>query len=74
MYLMYQEYILSWNAFDAHLQEILGAVSLGETCILLDPDGGTNLNIPYLMDVVQRHQVTFINLVKQTSSSYFRLL
>jgi non-ribosomal peptide synthetase component F len=64
-YLLESDIILqvSRDTFDAHLQEILGAVLLGGTCVLLRPSSGANLNVIYLTDVIQHHQVTIINLV-----------
>jgi len=52
----HEEYILesdiilqvSRDTFDAHLQEILGAVLIGGSCVLLNPINGTHLNIDYL--------------------------
>jgi non-ribosomal peptide synthetase component F len=64
-YLLESDIILqmSRDTFDAHLLEILGAVLFGGTCVLLRPDTGANLNLVYLIDVIERHQVTLMNLV-----------
>jgi non-ribosomal peptide synthetase component F len=78
---------ISRDTFDAHLQEILGAVLVGGTCVLLSPSNGTHLNIDYLVKIMRNHHVTFVNLVpsvsialidylsnaKQRLSSYLRI-
>jgi non-ribosomal peptide synthetase component F len=54
---------ISQDTFDAHLQEILGAVLVGGTCILLRSSSGAHLNTAYLTQTMYQHQVTFTNLV-----------
>jgi non-ribosomal peptide synthetase component F len=74
----YERYILesdiflqvSRDTFDAHLQEILGAVLIGGTCVLLSPNSGTHLNIAYLIKIMRNHHVTFINLVPSLSIAF----
>jgi len=71
----YEQYILesdiflqvSRDTFDAHLQEILGALLIGGTCVLLNPNSGTHLNVAYLIKIMRNHHVTFINLVPSLS-------
>ena len=66
----YENYILesdiilqiSQDTFDAHLQEILGAVLVGGTSVLLRSDGA-HLNTAYLTQTISQHQVTVTNLV-----------
>lgn len=53
---------ISQDTFDAHLQEILGAVLVGGTSVLLKP-GGAHLNTAYLTQTISQHQVTLTNLV-----------
>lgn len=53
---------ISQDTFDAHLQEILGAVLVGGTSVLLRP-GGAHLNTAYLTQTISQHQVTLTNLV-----------
>lgn len=43
--------------FDIHIQEILGTLWLGGSICLLRPNG--NLDMNYLIAIVQRHQVSF---------------
>jgi non-ribosomal peptide synthetase component F len=54
---------ISQDTFDAHLQEILGAVLVGGTCILLRSRDGAHLNAAHLTQTMCQHQVTFTNLV-----------
>ncbi len=49
---------VSRDTFDAHLQEILGALLIGGTCVLLNPNNGTNLNIAYLIKIIRNNHVT----------------
>jgi non-ribosomal peptide synthetase component F len=71
----HEEYILesdillqvSRDTFDAHLQEILGAVLIGGSCVLLNPNNGTHLNIDYLIKIIRNNHVTYINLVPSLS-------
>ncbi|CAF4160893.1 unnamed protein product, partial [Adineta steineri] len=58
---------ISRDTFDAHIQEILGAVLVGGTCVLLSPSNGTHLNIAYLVKTMRNHHVTFVNLVPSVS-------
>ncbi|CAF4145288.1 unnamed protein product, partial [Adineta steineri] len=58
---------ISRDTFDAHIQEILGAVLVGGTCVLLGPSNGTHLNIAYLVKTMRNHHVTFVNLVPSVS-------
>jgi non-ribosomal peptide synthetase component F len=64
-YLLKNDIILqvSRDTFDAHLQEILGAVLLGGTSVLLSPTNGAHLNMTYLVDTMNRYEITYINLV-----------
>ena len=71
----YEQYILSSDiivqisrdTFDAHLQEILGSLLIGGSCVLLNPSNGTHLNISYLIKIIRNHHVTFINVVPSVS-------
>jgi non-ribosomal peptide synthetase component F len=58
---------VSRDTFDAHIQEILGAVLVGGTCVLLSPGSGTHLNVAYLVKILRNHHVTFMNLVPSLS-------
>ena len=58
---------VSRDTFDAHLQEILGAVLVGGTCVLLCPSSGTPLNVAYLVKTTRNHHATFMNLVPSLS-------
>ena len=58
---------VSRDTFDAHIQEILGAVLVGGTCVLLCPNDGTHLNVAYLIKIMRNHHVTYINLVPSLS-------
>ena len=61
---------ISRDTFDAHLQEILGSVLIGGTCVLLRPTNGTHLNISYLMKIILNNQITFINVVPSLSIAF----
>ena len=54
---------ISRDTFDVHLQEILGSVLIGGTCVLLRPNSGAHLNIAYLIQAMCQHQITSINVV-----------
>lgn len=58
---------ISRDTFDAHIQEILGAVLVGGACVLLNPSNGTHLNVTYLIKTMRNHNVTFVNLVPSLS-------
>jgi non-ribosomal peptide synthetase component F len=58
---------VSRDTFDAHLQEILGAVLIGGTCVLLCPSSTIHLNVAYLIKIMRKHHVTFVNLVPSLS-------
>ncbi|CAF1115770.1 unnamed protein product [Didymodactylos carnosus] len=52
---------LSACSFDAHTQEILGAMCVGATISMLKPNG--HLDINYLSHVIKRTHVTYIGIV-----------
>jgi non-ribosomal peptide synthetase component F len=58
---------VSRDTFDLHLEEILGAVLVGGSCVLLNPSSGIHLNIGYLIKIIRNHHITFINLVPSLS-------
>lgn len=60
---------ISQDTFDVHLQEILGAVLTGGTCVLLRPNSGAHLNTAYLIQTMCRYQVTSITIVPSLASA-----
>lgn len=47
--------------FDAHLEEILGALCLGASLVMLSPHG--TLDLSYLIEMMRRKQVSYITPV-----------
>jgi non-ribosomal peptide synthetase component F len=52
--------------FDAHLEEILGALMMGGQLVLLPPDG--HLDMDVLSTTISSHQVTFLCSVPSVST------
>ena len=60
---------ISRDTFDVHLQEILGSVLVGGTCVLLRSNSGAQLNIAYLIQTMSQHQITSITVVPSLASA-----
>ncbi|CAF4090125.1 unnamed protein product [Adineta steineri] len=56
-------------SFDIHVQEILGALLVGGTLIMLHP-GGT-IDFDYLSEILQKKQITYLHTVPSLLHSFF---
>ena len=54
-------------SYDVHVQEILGALIVGATSVMLLPHG--NMNLEYVMNVLNEKQITYMQTVPAYMSS-----
>lgn len=48
-------------SFDVHVQECMGSLMVGSSLVLLRPQG--HLDVDYLSETIQKHNVTFFCIV-----------
>jgi non-ribosomal peptide synthetase component F len=48
-------------SFDVHVQEIIGSLTVGASCIMLHPQG--NLDHQYIMQVMEKRQISYLQSV-----------
>ena len=56
-------------SFDIHLQDIIGTLILGDSLIMLHPEG--TLDLQYFARVLQDKQITYIHTVPTFAKTFF---
>ncbi len=63
---------MSQCSFDIHVGDIIGTLVTGALLTLLRPDGHSDFE--YLVETVQRHQITYMHTVPSLLNALFKLL
>ena len=59
-------------SFDIHIQEILGALIIGATLVMLHPKG--TIDFEYLCAVLEKKQITYMHTVPSLLHSFFTFI
>lgn len=56
-------------SYDVHLQEIMGALTIGASIVMLHPEG--NMDYKYVLKVIQTKQISYMQTVPAYIESMF---